>query len=65
MTDFPILGGGGGRRLLGRRGSTRFPTPMVESFSADFLPATGSYWTELHLERWSFSAKICGAPLDD
>ena len=50
---------------LGCRGSTRFPTPMVKRFSADFLPAIESYWTELHLERWSFSAKICGAPLDD
>ena len=28
------------------RGSTRFPTSIVESFSADFLPAIESYWTE-------------------
>ena len=35
---------------LGGRGSTRFPTSMVESFSADFLPAIESYWTESHLE---------------
>ena len=30
------------------RGSTRFPTSIVESFSADFLPAIESYWTEPH-----------------
>ena len=35
---------------LGGRGSTRFPTPTVESFSADFLLAMKSYWTESHLE---------------
>ena len=35
---------------LGGRGSTRFPTSIVESFSADFLPAIESYWKESHLE---------------
>ena len=35
---------------LGGRGSTRFPTLIVESFSADFLPAIENYWTESHLE---------------
>ena len=35
---------------LGGRGSTRVPTPMVESFSQDFLPAIESYWTESHLD---------------
>ena len=30
---------------LGCRGSTRFPTSMVESFSVYFLPAKESYWT--------------------
>ena len=35
---------------LGGRGSTRFPTPMAESFSADFLQAIESYWTESHLQ---------------
>ena len=28
------------------RGSTRFPTSIVVSFSADFLPAIESYWIE-------------------
>ena len=37
-------------RELGNRGSPRFPTPMVESFSADPLPAIESYLTESHLE---------------
>ena len=37
-------------KVLGGRGSTRFPTPIVESFSADFFPAIESYWTEYHLE---------------
>ena len=35
---------------LGGRGSTRFPTSMVEGISADFLPAIESYWTESRLE---------------
>ena len=35
---------------LGGRRSTRFPTSTVESFSADFLPAIESHWTESHLE---------------
>ena len=35
---------------LGGRGSTRFPTSMSKSFSADFLPAIENYWTESHLE---------------
>ena len=34
----------------GGRRSTRFPTSMVESLSADFLPAIESYGTESHLE---------------
>ena len=33
---------------LGGRGSRRFPTSMVESFYADFLPAIESYWRESH-----------------
>ena len=37
-------------RELGDRRSPRVPTPMVESFSADFLPAIKSYWAESHLE---------------
>ena len=32
------------------RGSTRFPKSMVERFSADFLRAIESYWTESHLK---------------
>ena len=32
------------------KGSTRFPTSTVESFSAYFLPAIESYWKESHLE---------------
>ena len=35
---------------LGGRGSTRFPKSMVESFSADFVPAIESYWTEPYLK---------------
>ena len=35
--------------LIGRV-SPRFPTPMVESSSADLLPAIKRYRTELHLE---------------
>ena len=35
---------------LGGRGSTRLPTTMVESFSADFFPAIARYWAEPHLE---------------
>ena len=35
---------------FGGRESTRFPTSIVESFSADFLPAIESYWKESHLE---------------
>ena len=30
--------------------SPRFPTPTVENFSADLLPAIKSYWAGLHLE---------------
>ena len=37
-------------RELGGRGSPRFPTPVVESFSGDLLPAIKSYWAESHLE---------------
>ena len=37
-------------RELGGSGSPRFPTPMVESLSADLLPAIKSYWAESHLE---------------
>ena len=37
-------------RELGGQGSPRFPTPMVESFSADLLPAIECYWTESHLK---------------
>ena len=55
---------------LGCRFSTRFQTPMVESFSADFLPFIESYWTELHLEFCETSmtellCEICGLLLDD
>ena len=35
---------------LGGRGSTRFPTSIVESFSADILAAIESYWKESHLK---------------
>ena len=40
---------------------------MVESLSADFLPAIESYWTVAFVkyQRRSSSAKICGASLDD
>ena len=37
-------------RELGGRGSPRFPTSMMESFSTVLLPAIKSYWTESHLE---------------
>ena len=37
------------KELRGRR-STRFPTPMLESFSTDFVPALESYFTESRLE---------------
>ena len=37
------------REIMGR-GSPRFPTPIKESFSADLLPATKSYWTGWPLE---------------
>ena len=37
-------------RELGGRGSPRFPTPMVESFSADLLLAIKCYWAKSHLE---------------
>ena len=37
-------------RELGGRGSPRFPTPMVESFSTDLLLAIKCYWAEQHLE---------------
>ena len=32
------------------RGSPRLPTQMVESFTADLLPAIKSYWTESPFE---------------
>ena len=35
---------------FGGRGSTIFLTPMVKSFSADFLSVIESYWTESHIE---------------
>ena len=35
---------------LGGKGSTRFLTPIVESFFAVFVLFIESYWTELHLE---------------
>ena len=55
---------------FGGRESTRFPTSIVESFSADFLPAIESYWKESHLEfcqtsTTELSPKICGTSLDD
>ena len=31
---------------MGGRRSSRLPTPMVDSFSADLLPAIKNYWTE-------------------
>ena len=34
-------------REIGVRGSPRSPTPIMENFSADLLPATKGYWTEL------------------
>ena len=37
-------------RELISRASPRFSTPMVESSSADLLPAIKSYWAESHLE---------------
>ena len=37
-------------RELGGRGSPRFPTAMMESFSTDLLPGIKSYWAESHLE---------------
>ena len=40
-------------RELGGRGSSRFSTPMVESFSADLLPAIKSCWAELHLKLFT------------
>ena len=40
---------------FGGRGNARFPTSMVESFSADFLAATEIYWTESHLEFYQTS----------
>ena len=41
-------------RELGGRGSPRFPTPVVESFSVDLLPTIKSYWAESHLELFIF-----------
>ena len=41
-------------RKLGGNGSSRFSTPMVESFSADLLPAIKSCWAELHLELFTY-----------
>ena len=45
----------------GGRRSTRFPTSMVESLSADFIPAIESYWTESHLEfcQTSMTSLLC------
>ena len=37
-------------RELGGRGSPRFPTSMLESFSTDLLSAIKIYWAETHLE---------------
>ena len=37
-------------RELGGRESSKFPTPMVESFSTDLLPALECHWTESHLK---------------
>ena len=37
-------------REMGDRESLRLPTPMVESFSADLLPAIKCYWTESPFE---------------
>ena len=37
-------------RKMGGMGTPRLPTPMVESFSADLLPAIKSYWTESPFE---------------
>ena len=37
-------------RELRGRGSPGFPTPMIESFSAELLPAIKGYWVESHLE---------------
>ena len=36
-------------RELGGRGSPRFSTSMMESFSTDLLPAIKSYWAESHI----------------
>ena len=38
----------GGRGVGG--GGARFPTLMVEIFSADFLSPIESFWTKSHLE---------------
>ena len=43
---------------LGGRESTRFLTPMVESFSADFLPAIERYWKGSHLEFFKDGAPL-------
>ena len=40
-------------RELGGKGSSRFPTPTMESFSADLLPAIKGYWAELNLELFT------------
>ena len=50
-------------RELGGRGSPRFPTPMVESFFTDLLPAIESYWSESHLEFCQTSTRdlLCGS----
>ena len=37
-------------RALAGRGSPRFLTQIMESFSADLLPAIKSYWEESHLK---------------
>ena len=43
------------KELGGKGGGTRFPTPMVESFSADFHSAIESYWRQSHLEFFQTS----------
>ena len=56
---------------LGGRGSTKFPTPVVASFSTVFLPAIESNWAGCHIynfvkhQQRSSPAKTCGVSLDD
>ena len=57
-------------REMGGRGSPRFPTPMVESFSADHLPTKKVFgysriWNSVKYQQQTSSMKVCGAPLDD